>query len=141
MLPASLMPFLKEPPTKSQTPPRHPMTNFNPGDIRGGVSSPTQWRVCVQPPKDHPVLHLGPAWFWGTCGSVALPGTWVSTTPSFSYASVLSARKCFLVIREVPHPQATIFRGFDFGNGYFYNDWLNIFLGGILMPLIGYHGR
>ena len=31
---------LKKPPTKSQTPPRHPMTNFNPGDSGGGLSSP-----------------------------------------------------------------------------------------------------
>ena len=42
---------LKKSPTKSQTPPRHPMTNFNPGDSGGGLSSP-------HPP--HPMEGLGP---------------------------------------------------------------------------------
>ena len=94
---------LKKPPTKSQTPPRHPMTNFNPGDSGGGLSSPTlptQWRVWAQPPKDHPALHLGPAWSRGTCGSA---GTWVSNTPQLL---------CFFLSEYVECNSSTVFSWF-----------------------------
>ena len=58
--------YWKSPQQKSQTPPRHPMTNFNPGDSEGGLSSATLRRVWVQPPKDHPApgasMPLGHVW-------------------------------------------------------------------------------
>ena len=70
--------LMKEPLTKVPDIPWPILTPATVEAVSLAPTLPTQWRVWAQPPKDHPALHLGPAWSRGTCGSA---GTWVSNTP------------------------------------------------------------